>query len=645
MVYDPATRVFTSFTRSDGLDADKLEGIRVKNGKLEISYEIEFLRHNSDGSQRYRRFPPSLFDPKSRTFVSGGAAQMMTQNEAEPRKNRDAEEPVLPVVGGAVHKQVAIADEKWICGSKGLVQADARVLPEFGVVSAALNLDARQQQLADALARPAQFSTLEEVIMALDDENLFFRTRALASPLAAKQKEALLPLILTQLEQSNMRLRATAMVHLTKLDPVMEHQEIREALKERLKDSELQIRAAATVELLRRGHLPPIQNLEETLRAGGGLGNFPYGLATYTGGNASTGSFYKAVAPLANAGVFKLLLEQPPQVGAYDYNESVFPALGEALLRHPEVFDVLLRVYDGDRHSHLRRDFVQEVFRGTGTQILPLLHEALRSRDRVIRSNAARACGAIGDVSSLRPLLESLELESGLSRASIVWALGELRSAEALPELAKLYVDARNDEQRRSGSGFRMAQATVVIEAQYESIRDLNVLGDEWAALEAFARPHPRNPPRDEALLAPRDILQAVMKIGPEAAQAFYRSLAGERFSEGRREAAMALGEGSQEDREINLLILRNLCADGDLEVRISATVSLLMLGEQQVQQMLLEWLNLPRSQERSLVLKQLGRVRDATQLDFAREPLKKIAEDSDQHHNLRRAANQLLNK
>ena len=78
-----------------------------------------------------------------------------------------------------------------------------------------------------------------------------------------------------------------------------------------------------------------------------------------------------------------------------------------------------------------------------------------------MRSNAARALGAIRDRRSIEPLIEALDLESGLSRRSIVWALGELRAEAALPRLAKLYVDARNDERRGAHAGFRFSQTTV----------------------------------------------------------------------------------------------------------------------------------------------------------------------------------------
>ena len=95
--------------------------------------------------------------------------------------------------------------------------------------------------------------------------------------------------------------------------------------------------------------------------------------------------------------------------------------------------------------------FAREVFLAAGPALLPQLHEALASQDRVVRSNAARACGAIGDKGSIPRLITALDLESGLSRESIVLALGESKAREALPRLYALFVDAKNSENSTRG--------------------------------------------------------------------------------------------------------------------------------------------------------------------------------------------------
>ena len=116
----------------------------------------------------------------------------------------------------------------------------------------------------------------------------------------------------------------------------------------------------------------------------------------------------------------------------------------------------MLKAHGRDERSGWPREAIaQAVFKSAGKDLLPVLHRSLASTNRVVRSNAARACGAIGDPSSIPRLVQALDMESGLARASIVWALGELKAREALPELFHLYTDTRNDEQnRRGGAGF-----------------------------------------------------------------------------------------------------------------------------------------------------------------------------------------------
>ena len=133
------------------------------------------------------------------------------------------------------------------------------------------------------------------------------------------------------------------------------------------------------------------------------------------------------------------MLKYPLNTGEHDEGcRAIFTALGDSLCRHPEAADLLLAAYTpsydpGPDSNYGQTRFAQEIFKFAGKKMLPTLHKALQSDDRVVRSNAARACGEMGDPSSIPRLIEALNLESGLSRASIVWALGELKAKDALP--------------------------------------------------------------------------------------------------------------------------------------------------------------------------------------------------------------------
>src|SRR2546427_394741 len=109
-------------------------------------------------------------------------------------------------------------------------------------------------------------------------------------------------------------------------------------------------------------------------------------------------------------------------------------------VQYPATIDLLIRSPDPPDAHWSRATFAQAVLAGAGPPVAPQLYEALRSQDRVSRSNAARALALMGDRAAIPRLLAALDLESGLSRASIVWALGKLHATEAVSTLADLYL-------------------------------------------------------------------------------------------------------------------------------------------------------------------------------------------------------------
>ena len=317
-------------------------------------------------------------------------------------------------------------------------------------------------------------------------------------------------------------------------------------LRQALEDSDPGIRAVAALALAKRGEVPPLSFFEEIIQRNHGFGNFPFGADSSIGVEADAVRAYAALAPHADRKIFEFLVRRPPP--NHDDIKKLYPALGEALRKHPDAADILLAVQDTERHGPLR--FRASDFQHAGKEMLPVLHDALASEDRVVRSNAARACGAIGDASSIPHLIKSLDMESGLARASIVWALGELKAREAVPKLVELHQDARNAEHnRRAGSGFMAQQATAANREEYTALRNLDAIASDWEEMKVAALRRPRDPRRDEELLTPELVLEAVRKIGPAAAQEFYRALAAASGSTDRAEAAVGLADPAA-DRE-----------------------------------------------------------------------------------------------
>jgi HEAT repeat protein len=639
-VFNRDTRVFTWRLQSDGLATDKLAGLGLEGGKLRLTYGVEYLRYQNGNS---RMHPPGLLDLATGGVAAGGEPRPVSQGESRQLTHaRDL--AVMPVLGGFVLGTVSRDGRRYVHGTRGLLIADERAPLElaFAPLGARLVSSQRQTWLAEVRMRPVKFATLDQAREALRDPNPFYRANVLATAWFGPTHPDALDAAAAMLGDAEPRVRCTALFQVARMGGA--DTAVLPLLEARLKDEDPYIRAVAALALASHGRLADLVHYRAILDGGDRFGNFPFGAESSVGVRAGRQQAYEALAPLATPEVLGLLLEFPPSWEAHDPTK-VFPPLGEALRRHPGAAGLLLQTADASRHSTVRRDFVRRVFAAAGADMLPALHEALTSSNRVVRSNAARACGTLRDPASVGPLIKALDLESGLSRASIVWALGELSATNALPRLVDLYTDAANDEQRRRGGGFRSQQMAAVMQAEFQSIRKLDSIAGDWSELTASVRPRGHDPREAEELLAPAHILEAVRRIGPAAAQAFYRALASGRDAEVRAEAAAALGEGKVADSEANLPILRQLLADPSPHVKVAAAVSLLLLGELAPRGDVLQWLNGPDVGERALALRQLARVKDPARLEFARAAIERIAKDPATRETLAEYARTLLQR
>ncbi len=630
-IYNPITCVFTARFQPDGLATNKLDRIEPIEGRLRLVYDVEYGR---GGAYAYRLFPPGEYDPATHKMAAAGAPSYPSQNDAfksiqaaHPRAGR-----MMPLIGGWVVCEKAIAGKTYLCGTRGLLIFEGNAPPASEAEELAVTLVTDPEDVLRMKAKEAAVvvKSPDDLRKYLASENPFMRVRALCEArLMDGVPAGYLPLLCDCVGDPHPRVRSTAVFLLAR----GELEGALPALEKALGDGDPQIRAVAALTLARLGRRPALRHFEEMLTRD--YGNMPYDIDSSVGVQAGRDKAYAALARDADPAVFALLMKYPPHIGNYNYETEVYPYLGASLRRHPEVAPSLLLAYDGEGGGSSVCDFSQHVFRFAGEAMLPVLHEALQSDDRVVRSNAARACGAVGHASSIPRLIKALDLESGLSRGSIVWALGTLTANAALPALAKLYIDARNDERCRAGSGFRMAQAAAVAQSQFEQLRDVAEIGAEWDELKAVAQPKLIDPRRNEPLLSPEMILEAVRKIGPEASQAFYRTLAAESDTAARREAAMRLAECEPEAAAANLPVLRNLLADPSTEVRISAAVSLLIFGQEDMSKWILGWLELPGGRDQWPAAQELCRVQDATKLQFARKALEQLlAQPSNRWHN-----------
>ena len=644
-IFDPTTSIFTSINHEDGLPTDKLESLQVAGDKLRLNFGVEYLRHNAVGELRYRQFGPTTFDPQTNTVAPGGEAKLLQQNEAEGAQWKAPLPKWMPYLGGFATKSTNSNGRTLLCGTRGVVLFETAAVaePKFAELGAKLVQTGEGGQLADAEKRPVKVSSPNELAQALRDENPLYRANAIASLLAIKPPLAneYLPLVANELSSRNKRLRATALYFVTKFK---EDAKVVPLLKARLTDSDKYIRVVATVDLARRGQLSDEKFLAEVFRSqeGSGLHNYPFGAKSSVGVIADRAEFLKALAPHATPAVFRLWLQFPARRG--DEEKEYFPQFGISLRRDPASADVLLKAHDTEEWHTEQRDLARDLFQAAGRPLLPRLHAALKSDDRVVRSNAARACGAIADPSSLQPLLKAVDLESGLSRASIVWALGQLKSPEALPVLAQLYAEAKSDQQRQL-SGHRIGQQAAVVTSQYQRLANLEALTAEWTELKSATLASPADPRRQEELLKPEHILEAIAQIGPERSQPFYRALAANADPETRVEAVQQLAAANAADRPENLTLLKNLLKDEATHVRVAAAVSLILLKDLSGQPVILDALKSRNPGDKYHGVHQLDRLKQPQQLDFAKESLKSIANDRTLVAGLREFTNNLLKR
>ena len=646
IVYDPKTAVFTALFTGDGLSSNKLAGLEAANGKLRITYGVEYLPRvghpGIDARSGYLQCAPSTFDPADGAFTSLGQPTV-SGNGGHYRGSKGSARTggkAMPILGGLVNATSSIGDKTVCCGTRGVVIADGENPPQIAMEPLKANekLSDRVRQIAEALARKYSINSPADLAEALKDKNPYVRAQALAA-IGRKPKVIMddyLDQIATQVGDANVRVRSTAACQLFQ---VKDQAKALPLWRKLAADSDFTIRSLATVAMARAGQKPDVKLVRELLAWNNAFRNPPFGADLAMGIATNHNMAYPALAPVADEEMFAVMLEFP-YVWDGGEREGVMKSLGESVRKHPAAVAVLLKAYDDTKgEGHIR--FAQDVLGHAGKDILGELHKALAGDDRVIRSNAALACGAVGDPSSIDPLIQALDLESGLARASIVWALGELKAAKAADRLAALYQDALRDQKRRSGSGYRGAQQASAMAAQYETIENLDSISAQWDELKASAQPAPIDPRRNETLLEPARILEAVKKIGPEASQGWYRGLAAAEDDDSRLEAAQRLADGAPADAPKNVSILRNLINDGNGHIRIAAAVSLLMLHQDDMQKPILDWLK--TDQDGLVAMQQLRRVADARKLAFCRDVLEELASKKNPVEYSQRAARAVL--
>ncbi len=141
-------------------------------------------------------------------------------------------------------------------------------------------------------------------------------------------------------------------------------------------------------------------------------------------------------------------------------------------------------------------------------------------------------------------------------------------------------------------------------------------------------------------LLLDLDYADALIAIGPEYAQAYFRFEAWKPgINQYRSYAPTYLADCLPAERMQNREILRSLAAKDSAE----AAVSLLILGDTAVEAAILNWLNNRHPAMTGQLIKELFRVKDKSKLAFVRSTLTQIAQDESVYSNMRQAVKELI--
>ena len=211
-------------------------------------------------------------------------------------------------------------------------------------------------------------------------------------------------------------------------------------------DSDPYIRAVAALALANHGEVPALSFFEDIIQRNYGFGNFPYGADSSIGVEAgmpcgpTPGWPARRQQDIRVPGAAPATQSRRYQQAVSGAGRIAAPASG--CRRYPPT------VQDTERWGPLRV-FVQAIFQQAGKEMLPTLHRALASPDRV-RVFERRPCLR----GHWRPIVHPVS-DPGARHGKrpgpappSVWALGELKARESLPRLAELYADAaRNADQ------------------------------------------------------------------------------------------------------------------------------------------------------------------------------------------------------
>jgi len=590
--------VLSNLSKADGLSANHITSGVVGQSNIYFSSSWDdqsgglIIYHPKTSTFTTRYQSDGLATDK---ILTPSALQKLMENK--PQKPTKRKKP-MPYLGGTILSERTINGKIYTCGNRGMIISKAPLThpPAPPVFLAKVEKDKMIKQIQEAAAfqikSPISLQQLEDF---LKNKNPYIQADALLAAASSPEilrSKTFIPLVQPYITNAFLRVGTSAIyaLHRSKntkdLIPIFEQE---------LSNTDWHIRTLATLYLCQKGKIPDTKYIraifEQTTR--GGTIYIGVGAKCTTKVTLSRMSFTGILSPHATPKIFALILEFTTYLQSGKEKEKILDQLGASLRRQPESAQVLLHAYDKLHYKHDKRDLAATIFKYAGTNMLAVLHTALNSKDPIVRSNAARACGTIGDPSSIPHLMNAIKSGIPPSSASVVWALGELQAKEARALIENLYSETLNNEKE-----IRFAQSREFLTRQNDPPKST-----------------PQKPKKNRDILITKDIFAALQKINSEKSQPFYRNLVGAKDRETQQEAIRQLSLKKE-----NIPLLTNLLADPNWETRIIVAIRLLILEEKSAEPYILEGLKSKESWRRSCISREFSHVKNKKARAFLKQ-------------------------
>ena len=546
----------------------------------------------------------------------------------------------LPFLGGRIIGQQKIGEKTYVYGFHGMVVAEGSALPkpvEYPQLPVHIASDQSAMQRLEAEAKNLPESpTFDEFRQHLQTSNPYLLAKVLSLivdrsqwvdsdrdqlphsvPDAGKTILAqsypqpdLLNLVVPLTTHANPRVRATAFKVVQTIDSPAALSE----LKKLATDSEASIRAAAALELAKRGNLPGLKWYEEILEHSSYL--LPVGLDQFEKLDAHT--VYEVFIPQLTPDRLKLLLSYPLSDVQEARAITLCQNLGKALTANPDLLKSFLTTphfFLSRETSYDQRKRVSQLliltFRNLGKETLPLFRQALTSTNVTTRTLGITGICGLGNQADHLGLITALKQQV----LSVDWVFDAL---EIIPIIPRISLLTRLYTIRKKTPPPLIENSGPVIQAgTYTNWGSFLDLAQTWPSLHSDSLQSVGHGNAAGEIISESQLGYRLTQYHSSLASQFRTSLANDETLEKRLIAIQTLAMTEKVNVRTDTLKFLRMLSDSHVHVRVDAAVSLLILNHPTGQKTIEYWLNRPGSLFKRLAVSELGRVSE----DFKLKP------------------------